>query len=490
MKIVFACSELVPLAKTGGLAEVTATLSSEFRKMGHDVVVFLPFYKSVNIPADKLQVAVESVKVHLGGEEETGKVFQTTLTDGTIVYLIEHKHFYYRDQLYGPLLADYPDNDRRFIFFQKAILETLRILKWKPDVIHCHDWQTGLIPVYIKTLYAKDSLFNKVKTVFTIHNLGYQGNFPPDSMPLTGLDWGHFTMDRLEFYGKLSFIKGGIIDSDVVTTVSERYAREIQTKEFGCNLEGVLVEYRDKLQGIVNGIDPANWNPEKDTEIPALFNPEELDGKAKCKASLQRENGLDIDPKTPVICMVSRLVEQKGLDILIESLGKIFQNGFQFVLLGTGEEKYHRVLREIGRKKRGQCAIHILFDAKMAKCIYAGSDFIVIPSYYEPCGLSQMIALRYGTIPVVRATGGLADTIQHFDIKTQKGNGFVFEDYHTGGLLWALDRGLEVYHNPKYWNRLVRNAMACDFSWTASAKKYIQIFESTSRRPGPGLRKG
>lgn len=490
MKIVFACSEMVPFAKTGGLAEVTSTLAREFRNLGHEVVTFLPAYKGIDVSSERVQVVLPQIKIHLGSEEETGRVVQSAGPDGGGIYLIDHKLFFQRDHLYGPLMSDYPDNDRRFIFFQRAVLETLKFLKFKPDVIHCHDWQTGLIPVYLKTLYAKEPLFQKTKTVFTIHNLAYQGNFPPDSMPLTGLDWNHFTMDRLEFYGKLSLIKGGIIDADVVTTVSERYSREIQTKEFGCNLEGVLIQYRDKLQGILNGIHPGDWDPQNDPVLPAPFHAGDLEGKAKCKAVLQKENGLEGDPKAPVLSMVSRLVEQKGLDLLIEGLERIFEMGFQFVLLGTGEEKYHRVLRDLGRKKRGQCAIHILFDAKMAKRIYAGSDFLLVPSYYEPCGLSQMIALRYGTIPVVRATGGLADTIQPFEVKTQKGNGFSFEEYHTSALLGALEQAAEVYRNPKSWNGLIQNAMACDFSWTASAKKYLRIFESTSRRPGPGLKKG
>ncbi len=490
MKIIFACSEMVPFAKTGGLAEVTATLASEFRKQGQDITVFLPYYKAVHLDPAITELVLEGLRIDLGSEQETGKVYRSKTADGIPVYFIEHKLFFNREELYGPVLQDYPDNDRRFLFFQKAVLEALKLLKIKPDVIHCHDWQTGMIPVFIKTLYAKDAFFQKTKTVFTIHNLAYQGNFPPDSMPLTNLDWGHFTMDRLEFYGKLSFIKGGIVDSDVVTTVSQRYAREIQTKEFGCNLEGVLIEQREKLQGIINGIDSVTWDPSNASDLPAAFNAQALEGKARCKAVLQQENGLDLNPKAPIAAVVSRLVEQKGIDLVVECLGRMMELGFQFILLGTGEEKYHRVLREMGRKRRSQCSIHILFDARMAKRIYAGSDFLLVPSYYEPCGLSQMIGLRYGTIPIVRATGGLADTIQSFDGKTLKGNGFVFENYHTAALAAVIEKGLEVYQNPKVWTRLVQNAMACDYSWTASAKKYLQLYETTARLPGPSPRKG
>ncbi|MSR77892.1 MAG: glycogen synthase GlgA [Candidatus Omnitrophica bacterium] len=488
MKIAFVSSEMVPFAKTGGLADVTGTLSREILLLGHELVAFLPRYKMVNLSTVKTETLFEDIEIKIGSDTECGKVLKHVTPEGMTVYLIEHKQFFHRDELYGTVAGDFPDNDKRFIFFQRAVLETLKRLKWKPEIIHCHDWHTGLIPVYLKTLYTKDAFFQKTRTVFTIHNLAYQGNFPPDSMPLTGLGWEHFTMDRLEFYGKLSFMKGGILDADRVTTVSERYAREIQTQEFGCGLEGVLVGQHEKLLGIVNGIDPKEWEPGTDKGMTANFTAENLDGKTRCKAVLQKENGLDIDPKAPLVGVISRLVDQKGIDILIESMERMFQMGAQLILLGTGEEKYHRILREVGRKKRGQSSIHILFDTAMAKKIYAGSDMILVPSYYEPCGLSQMIALRYGTIPVVRATGGLADTVRSFDPKSGQGNGFTFDDYNSGALLWGLERAIEVYNDPKIWNQLVKNAMACDFSWTASAKKYVQLYEASVRRPIVGLK--
>lgn len=488
MKIAFVSSEMVPFAKTGGLADVVGTLAKELRLLGHEVVAFLPRYKMVNPSIFKTEIALEDIEVKMGSDTESGKVLKHFTPEGMTVYFIEHKQFYHRDELYGTVAGDFPDNDRRFIFFQRAVLETIKKLKWKPDVIHCHDWTVGLIPVYLKTLYLRDTVFQKARSVFTIHNLAYQGNFPPDSMPLTGLGWEHFTMDRLEFYGKLSFLKGGVLDADSVTTVSERYAREIQTPEFGAGLDGVLVGQKEKLVGIVNGIDPAEWDPSKDKDLPAQFTADSLDGKARCKAALQKENGLDIDPKTPIVGVVSRLVDQKGINILIEGMERMFHMGLQLILLGTGEEKYHRILREVGRKKRGQASVHILFDPLLAKKIYAGSDMILVPSYYEPCGLSQMIALRYGTIPVVRETGGLADTIQNYDLHTGQGNGFVFSDFTHGAMLWGLERAVETYNNSKAWSRLVKNAMACDFSWTASAKKYLQVYDSSVRRPIVGLK--
>lgn len=489
MKIVFLASEMVPYAKTGGLADVAGTLSKEIQLLGNEVTAFLPRYRCVD-PGRFRSEKVLDLDISIGSEVESGQVLRHTAENGLTVYFIEHKGFFDREELYGAYSEDYPDNDKRFIFFQRAVLETLKALKIKPHLLHCHDWQTGLIPVYVKSLYAQDSFFQKVKTVFTIHNLAYQGQFPPDSLPLTGLDWQHFTLRRLEFYGKLNFLKGGIIDADAVTTVSDRYSKEIQTKEFGCGLEGVLSQYKDKLTGIVNGIDYREWDPAApDGDLASGFTAEDLPGKARCKEALQSENGLRVDPQIPLAGVVSRLVDQKGIDILLEAVEGMMKMGLQFILLGTGDERYHKVLRELARKRRERCSIHILFDAKLAKRIYAGSDMMLMPSYYEPCGLGQMIALRYGTVPVVRATGGLADTVEPFNPVTEKGNGFVFEAYRSAALLEAIEKAAACYKNPSLWAKLVRNAMESDFSWAASAKKYFQVYKSLERRPSEGLRK-
>ncbi len=482
MKIVFAASEMIPFAKTGGLADVTGSLAAEIRALGHEVIAFIPRYKCVDVQKLALKEVVSKMEISVGGEKETGKVFNYSLKNGVQVYFVDHPGFFAREAFYGTALGDYPDNDRRFIFFQRAVLETLKQIGFKADLIHCHDWQTGLIPVYLKTLYAQDSFFQKTKSVFTIHNLGYQGNFPPDSLPTTGLDWNQFRIERLEFYGKVSFLKGALLDADSITTVSERYAQEIQTKEFGSGLEGVLAKRKDSLYGIVNGIDLEDWNPQTDKEIVAQFSAEKIDKKWINKNALQKENGLVLDPKQPLLGVVSRLVDQKGMDILIPALPAMMQRGIQIVLLGTGEEKYHQVLRELAKKNKGRCAVHILFDPKMAKRIYAGCDMLLVPSYYEPCGLGQMISLRFGTIPVVRHTGGLADTVQNYDFKTSKGNGFSFKDYSAEALLAALDRAVEVYKSHDKWLELIQTAMASDVSWNASAKRYVQIYEMTKKR--------
>ncbi len=482
MKIVSVASEGMPFVKTGGLADVIGTLPAEIHALGHPVLTFLPRYKSIDLKKWNLELVIPELSVPVGSEKEIGRVYAYNHKNGLQFYFIDHAEYYSRDELYGTPLGDYPDNDRRFIFFQRAVLEALRVLNIHPDVIHCHDWQTGLIPVYLRILYSGEPLFRKTKTVYTIHNLAYQGNFPPDSLPLTGLGWETFRLERLEFYGKVSFLKGGIVYSDAITTVSESYAQQIQAKEFGCGLEGVLQRRRDRLFGIVNGIDYEEWNPETDPHLAANYNLKTIQKKEINKAALQKENELKVDPALPIYGLVSRLVDQKGIDILIPALIKMAEWDIQFVLLGTGEEKYHQIFREMAKKNKGRFGIRILFDSKMAKRIYGGCDFMLIPSYYEPCGLAQMIACRYATIPVVRATGGLRDTVQEFDPETQEGNGFLFQDYTSEALLEAVQRSMKIYQEKRNWKILVRNAMASDFSWAASAKKYVKLFEELEHR--------
>ncbi|MFA7001589.1 MAG: glycogen/starch synthase, partial [Candidatus Omnitrophota bacterium] len=338
--------------------------------------------------------------------------------------------------------------------------------------------QTGLIPGYLKTIYADDACFRKTKSVFSIHNLGYQGNFPPDSLSTTGLGWDQYRMERIEFYGKISFLKGALLDADYIATVSERYAKEILTKEFGCGMENVLAQRSDKVFGILNGLDYREWDPARDLDIAEPYDPGSLDKKLKNKIALQKENDFQADPRIPLIGMVSRLTEDKGIDILLPVMNSLFDLGFQFVLLGTGDEKYHRIFRDLAKKKTGFCRAHILFDAKMAKRFYAGCDMVLVPAHSEPCGLGPMIALRYGTIPIVRATGGLADSVQEFDPQTGEGTGFRFEEYSGESLAAALTRAAKAYANEKSWRQLVSRVMKLDFSWSACARKYAKLYEA------------
>ena len=481
MEVVFVASEMVPFATTGGLGDVIGSLPKEIAKLGYRVSVFLPKYKKITQKEFPLEPAGKAFDVPLGSELETVQLYSIHLKELT-VYLVGHSEYFDREELYGTPMGDYPDNDRRFAFFQRAVTEGLKRLKIKPDVIHCHDWETGLIPVYLKTLYQGDPFFKRTKTVFTIHNLAYQGNFPPDSVPMTGLAWDEFRYERLEFYGKISFLKGGLVYSDVLTTVSQRYAQEIQSQGFGCGMEAVLVRRKDDLVGIVNGIDPKEWDPEHDPELEARFSGHNVSGKKMCKQALQREHHLKLDPKIPVFGFVGRLVDQKGLDLLIPAVDQMVRENWQLVILGMGDEEYHRALRVLQKRYPEHVGLGITYDTKMAKRIYSGSDLFLAPSRYEPGGIGPMIALRFGTIPLVRETGGLVDTVQEFNPKTGRGNGFIFPGYQTNDLLNTMRRAVQIYSDETLWAKLMRNAMECDFTWHASAQKYAALYERAERK--------
>ena len=483
MRIVFAASEMIPFAKTGGLADVTGCLPKEIQSLGQEVICFLPKYKKIDASRWPLKEAIDRLQIPVGSEIETGRVYRMDDASGIKIFLIDQPEYYSRDELYGTPLGDYPDNDRRFVFFQRGVLEALHKLELKSDVIHCHDWQTGLIPAYLKTLYANDPFFARTKMVFTIHNLGYQGNFPPDSLPVTGLGWGEFRLERLEFYGKVSFLKGGLVYADALTTVSPHYAQEIQTKEFGSGMEGVLQVRKEDLTGIINGIDPNEWNPETDPNIPARFSSKNPEGKWPNKKVLQKENHFKTNERTLLCGMVTRMADQKGLDILAASVEGLVKRGVQLIVLGTGEEKYQQIFRELAKRYPNQVAVHILFDPQLAKRIYAGSDIFLMPSRYEPCGLGQLISLRFGTVPLVKYTGGLADTVEDFDSQTGEGTGFHFKEHRAEAFLKTIDRALGAFGDPNLWIKLMKNGMKKDFSWQASAKKYVDLYAEIERKP-------
>ncbi len=482
MNIVFATSEMVPFAKTGGLADVCGSLPLALAKRGHKIKVFLPKYKMVDTKRFSLELIIESVSVLIGEKEVTAKVYGYDYQEGVQVLFVENDDFYFRDNLYGTPQGDYSDNDIRFIFFQKVVLETLSLITFKPHIIHCHDWQTGLIPVYLKTIYKDDPFYKQTKTFFTIHNLAYQGLFKSEALPLTGLSKNEYTVDTLEFYGKINFIKGGLIYADVLTTVSERYSKEIQLKEFGCGLNGVLQKRKNSLFGILNGIDPNEWNAETDKDITVNFSFDSLERKYINKGVLQKENNLPVDRNTPLLGIITRLADQKGLDILTPIMPTLAKMDLQFVLLGTGDEKYNKKFKQLGEKYSEKFGMNILFDPKMAKRIYAGSDIFLMPSRFEPCGLGQLISFRYCTVPLVRDTGGLADTVVDFNKKTGEGNGFVFSEYNKGSLLKTIQKALEYYKDKVLWKKIIENGFKCDFSWDVSAQKYINLYESEKRK--------
>jgi len=498
IRILLIASEVAPFAKTGGLADVAGALPRALAGLGHDVRVMLPKYRGAEAHATDSRIVVPTIRVPLADRTTEGALIEAHGPAGVPVYLLEHEHYYNRDSLYGTADGDYWDNCERFVFFCRAALEGLVQLgaagsvgRWQPQIVHANDWQTGLLPVYLRTLYRDHPLLGSLATVFTIHNLAYQGVFWHYDMPMTGLGWDLFTPAGIEFYGNLNFLKGALVFSDLLTTVSHTYAREIRTAAFGNGLEGVLEDRSQDLHGVVNGIDYEAWNPQKDPAIAHPYSVEDPEPKAICRETLRREYGLE-DAAGPVIGVVARLVEQKGMDLILEALPGILAEGCQLVVLGSGDARLEDQFRQVAAAHRGHVAAHIGFDDEASRRIYAGSDAFLMPSRYEPCGLGQLIALRYGGAPIVRRTGGLADTVSEFDPARRTGTGFVFDDFTAEALLGAVHRAASTYRQPSVWKALVRNAMAEDFSWDASAREYVTLYRkalkarsgTSTRRPG------
>jgi starch synthase len=470
MNIIQIASEAVPFVKTGGLGDVAGALPLALAKEGHNVSIILPYYTAKISPKKfKLKEAKTSFKVSIENKDVEGELFTCKLAHNVTAYLIKQGRYFDRSELYQTTEGDYPDNAERFVFFARAALFVASQLK--PDVIHCHDWQSSLVPVYLKTIYKNHKSFEGIKSLLTIHNLGYQGTFPHTMMSLTGLGWEHFTFDKLESYGKLNFLKGGISFADAISTVSKKYAEEILTPEFGCGLENALVYRKNVLTGIVNGIDYNEWSPEIDEYLPGKFSPSNIAGKAVCKAKVQETFKLAQRPEIPLIGIISRLTAQKGFDLLEKAMPELMKMEIQLVILGTGEKKYHELLLNLAKEYPQKIAVRIAFDNSLAHQIEAGSDFFLMPSRYEPCGLNQMISLKYGTIPIVRATGGLDDTIHHAE------NGFKFTSYAPQAMINCILEALSVFKNRVQWLALQKNAMMCDFSWNASAKEYINLYK-------------
>ena len=484
LRLLLISSEVEPFAKTGGLADVAGALPQALATLGHDVRVLMPKYRGVERHGT-LRTAVPRVRVPIGDRTTEGALLEGRLGRAVPVYFLAHDHYYDRPALYGTGQGDYLDNCERFIFFCRGALEALRALGWTPHVIHANDWQSGLVPVYLETLYKDDPALGEVGTLFTIHNLAYQGVFWHFDMPLTGLGWDLFTPAGLEFYGKLNFLKGGLVFADVLNTVSKTYAQEIQTAEFGCGLEGVLQYRRADLHGVVNGIDVAAWDPATDRDITKPYSAEDLAGKAACKQALAQELGIDADG-APIIGIVSRLAAQKGLDLVLAALPELVDAGFALALLGAGEPGLETAFGEAARASRGRIAIRTGFDNALARRIYAGADMFLMPSRYEPCGLGQMISMRYGTIPIVRRTGGLADTVVEARPARRTGTGFGFAEPTARALLEAATRALAAYREPALWRQLQRNAMPQDFSWPASAREYVALYRKAAKAAGRG----
>ena len=468
MKILFAASEVYPIAKTGGLADVAGSLPKALAGRGHDVSVIMPCYGGTRNGA----VEVGKLRVPMGeGKVEDATLLKCSLPgDGRIpVLLIDHpRHFGNRPGLYG-----FHDDGYRFAFFSRAVVEAMRLLGEPPDVVHCHDWHTGLVPAYLS---IASSPFDQIPKIFTIHNLAYQGVFDREVYGYTGLPESMFNLDGVEYYSRVNFLKAGVVYSERVNTVSPTYAREIQSHEFGNGLHGLLLHHTGKLTGIVNGIDYDVWDPGADPFLGTRYGPEDVSAKLELKRELQREAGLPLDPDLPLFAFIGRLVDQKGMDILLPILPAVLEEA-QAEALGMGDPSYHEKLLAL-KEANPRLAVFLKFDEALAHHIYAGSDALLMPSWFEPCGLGQLIALRYGTLPVVRRTGGLADTVRDADSDPLGGTGFSFGEYRPEPLLDAVQRTTKAFGTPDRWRSLVKRAMTQDFSWAASTRKYEELYQA------------
>ena len=476
MKILFASAEAYPLAKVGGLGDVAGSLPKALTALGHDVRIVMPRYGTIQGPQEE----VARFPVRLGNaRHEAG--LRTARIGEVPVYLVDKPDLYDRPKVY-----EYDDDGKRFGFFCKAILDLIPAADFWPDVIHTNDWHSALVPAFLRSAMADDPRFQRVGTVLTIHNLLHQGLFPRKLFDWLGLPQELWTPEGAEFYGQLNFMKAGIVCADLVNTVSPTYAKEIQTPEYGEGLDGLLRSRSAKLSGILNGIDVDVWNPAKDAFVAQKYSKSSVEKKRADKAALQKEAGLPSDPERPLIGYVSRVTAQKGFDILIDALPDILDLGAQFVLLGTGEKKYEDPVSDLART-RSDLIVWLKYDEALAHRIYAGSDFFLMPSKFEPCGLGQMISLRYGTIPIVRSTGGLADTVADVTESPSKGNGFAFREYTQTALLGAVQRAVRFYQSGKGWKSVVQRGMSADLSWKASARQYVGLYEKASgqvRVPG------
>jgi len=471
----FVTSEMAPWVKTGGLADISSALPKALLKLGHRVTVFLPRYGAIPFPPGEF---AGSVHVPVDAISRSAGFYRTTTPAGVTVVFVEHPPFYDRPVIYG----DYGDNRLRFAFLSRAAIEYFRSRGERPDVFHAHDWQTGLVPVYLKAFYGDDPTLHRSPSVFTIHNIAYQGSFGRDTVDLLGLPWNLGSPEAMEFHGGISYLKGGIVFAEQVNTVSPTYAREIQGPEHSFGFDGILRARAADLSGILNGVDYEEWDPRVDTHIAAAYSPEDLAGKSACKADLLRRFSLPEFPDLPVIGVVSRLVWQKGFDIVADAWYDFLNRPLRMVVLGTGEPAVQDGLRALQDRDPERFAVRFHYDENLAHQITAGADMFLMPSRSEPCGLTQMYALRYGTVPIVRSAGGLVDTVEPWDPGTGQGTGFRFDAPDGTALMWGIDQALAAYRDQPSWRKLMRNGMAKDFSWDRSARSYVELYRRAMAR--------
>ena len=478
MKIAFISAEVAPFSKTGGLGDVSSAFPKAMHGLKHKILIISPLYKSIDPKKFRLQDVKKNITVMIGEKTEVFDLYVSFLPHSKVpIYFIKNSYLY-REGIYGDESGeDYPDSAYRFITFSKAVFEALKWLKFAPDIIHVNDWHTGLVPFYLKTEYKDIDLFRKTKTVFTIHNIGYQGIYPLDEIADAQIPDIYFSEELLGFYDQINFMKAAVVYSDALTTVSSKYAEEIQTKEFGYGLEDYIKERKEDLFGIVHGIDLTVWNPKKDKSIVYNYDSKNLHRKAENKKYLQDKLNLNIS-ENPLLGIISRLATQKGLDLILEKFDQIMDLKVQLILLGTGDPELEKKFKEKEEKYPEDCSINIMFDNILAHQIEAASDIFLMPSAYEPCGLNQMYSMLYGAVPVVRKTGGLADTVQNYREKTEEGSGFVFEIMNADEFFKAVKRAVKLYKKePEKWQRLQQKIMDIDFSWKNAAKRWEEVYQ-------------
>jgi len=481
LKISFITPEASPYIKTGGLADISGALPGLLSKMGHSVRLFLPLYRQIKGGFPNLVQLPVEFDCKIGEKVYRGEILATKDSRSALeILFIKNDHFFDREEPYRDITTgkDYIDNDERFIFFSQAVLEALKKLDWSPDIIHVHDWQASLIPAYLKTTYKDDIFFRDSRTILTIHNLAYQGQFSAGSFEKVGVDKELFApAGPFEYWGKVNFLKAGIVYADHLTTVSPTYAKEIQTtSDYGMGLEGVIRERAEHLTGILNGVDYGVWSPKSDSLIPFRYFPANLSGKRKNKLDLLLKAGLPLRVEDPLVAMISRLDSQKGFDLIEEAMEGIMSLRLQFIMLGTGDKKYHDFFESVQAKYSDRFRVFLEFDNNLAHLIEAGADVFLMPSRYEPCGLNQMYSLKYGTVPIVRRTGGLADTVLNFDEKTSRGTGVVFEKYDSAEMLEAVKRAISLFGQKRIWHKIIKNGMREDFSWEKSSRRYEELY--------------
>ncbi len=481
LKICFAASEVSPYAKTGGLADVARALPRELQRRGHDVRVFMPLHGTIDREAHVLKPVefAQEMRIRQGATEYVCSLWTAAEPSGRMPYFVDCPPLFHRDGIY----SSGEDEGHRFALFSRAVIESCQRMGWSPNLFHCNDWHTALLPLLLKTVYEWDQLFHRSKTLLTIHNIGSQGAFPAGIVDALGLgEWRQLFDQREMAAGAINFLRTGLIHADVISTVSPSYAREIQTADYGMGLQEVLRARRESLIGILNGVDYDEWNPDSDPLIPHHFSAEELEGKQLNKRALIEQAGLADGAETPLIGIVSRLAHQKGFDLCFDVLPRLIPaTGLRLVALGTGESVYEEFFQGLHDRFPGHVAYYRGYSEQLAHLIEAGSDMFLMPSRYEPCGLNQMFSMRYGTIPIVRRTGGLADSVQLFDRSSGNGTGFVFDHFNTAALRFALDYALTTYSKQALWQRLIQNAMRQDYSWALQAARYVDLYTRVAR---------